>query len=62
MLWVAIDRGIRLAEKRSFPCPNRMQWYAARDELYEQIMSNAWNNERKIFGQSYEATDVLDSA
>ncbi|VDB99396.1 unnamed protein product [Peniophora sp. CBMAI 1063] len=62
MLWVAIDRGIRLAEKRSFPCPNRMQWYTARDELYEQIMSKAWNDERKIFGQSYEATDVLDSA
>ncbi|KZV77612.1 glycoside hydrolase family 15 protein [Peniophora sp. CONT] len=62
MLWVALDRGIRLAEKRSFPCPNRMQWYAARDELYEQIMDKAWNKERKIFGQSYEATEVLDSA
>jgi hypothetical protein len=28
MLWVAIDRGIRLAEKRSLPAPNREKWYA----------------------------------
>jgi GH15 family glucan-1,4-alpha-glucosidase len=25
-------------------------------------MNNAWNKEGKFFGQSYEETDVLDSA
>ena len=59
---MAIDRGLRLADKRSLPCPNRMQWYAARDDLYEQIMQRAWNPEKRVFGQSYEATDVLDSS
>jgi len=59
---VAIDRGLRLADKRSLPCPNRNSWLAARDTLYEEIMQKAWNKEGRFFGQSYEETDVLDSA
>jgi GH15 family glucan-1,4-alpha-glucosidase len=39
MLWVAFDRGIRLAEKRCLPCPNRAAWMKARDEIYEEIMN-----------------------
>lgn len=62
MLWVAIDRGIRIVEKRSLPCPQRSAWYAARDALYEEIMTKAWNPTLKVFGQSYEETDLLDSA
>ncbi|KAF5369111.1 hypothetical protein D9615_010437 [Tricholomella constricta] len=62
ILRVAIDRGLRLAEKRSLPCPNRVTWLEARDELYEEIMHKAWNAEGRHFGQSYEETDVLDSA
>jgi GH15 family glucan-1,4-alpha-glucosidase len=38
MLWVAFDRGIRLAEKRNLPCPNRAKWLAARDQLMEEVM------------------------
>ncbi|KNZ75219.1 hypothetical protein J132_03940 [Termitomyces sp. J132] len=55
-------KGLRLADKRSLPCPNRARWLAARDELYEEIMNKAWNREGQFFGQSYEDTDVLDSA
>lgn len=62
MLWVAIDRGLRLADKRSLPCPNRFKWLEARDQLYEDIMHKAWNKEGKFFGQSYEETDVADAA
>ncbi|KAI0823241.1 glycoside hydrolase family 15 protein [Trametes gibbosa] len=62
MMWVAIDRGIRLAEKRSLPCPRRTEWYAARDALYEEIMHKAWNPERRFFAQSYEDLEILDSA
>jgi GH15 family glucan-1,4-alpha-glucosidase len=62
MLWVAIDRGLRLADKRSLPCPKRNEWLAARDDLYEEIMHKAWNPTLQVFGQSYEATDVLDSS
>ncbi|KAH7908229.1 glycoside hydrolase family 15 protein [Hygrophoropsis aurantiaca] len=62
MLWVAIDRGLRLADKRSLPCPRRNEWLSARDDIYEQIMQQGWNPDMKVFGQSYEDTDVLDSA
>ncbi|KDQ30187.1 glycoside hydrolase family 15 protein [Pleurotus ostreatus PC15] len=53
---------LRLADKRSLPCPNRSRWLTARDTIYEDIMHKAWNNEGKYFGQSYEDKDVLDSA
>lgn len=39
-----------------------MKWLEARDNLYEEIMTKAWNAELKHFGQSYEETHVLDSA
>lgn len=38
MLWVAFDRGLRLSEKRCFPCPNREKWMKARDHLCERVM------------------------
>lgn len=38
MLWVAFDRGLRLADKRCLPCPDRMRWLEARDSLYDEIM------------------------
>ncbi|KAG9017249.1 hypothetical protein FRB90_001220 [Tulasnella sp. 427] len=62
MMWVAIDRGLRLADKRSFPCPRRNEWLQARDELYEEIMTKGWNKEKGFFGQSYENLDVLDAS
>lgn len=62
MLWVALDRGLRLADKRSLPCPNRNKWISARDALYEEIMHRAWNKDGQYFGQSYEENDVLDSS
>ncbi|KAI1782424.1 glycoside hydrolase family 15 protein [Ganoderma leucocontextum] len=62
MMWVAIDRGIRLAEKRSLPCPRRNEWYAARDTLYEEIMAKGYNKEKQFFAQSYEDQDILDSS
>lgn len=54
--------GLRLADKRSLPCPKRNEWLAARDDLYEEIMHKAWNPTLQAFGQSYEETDVLDSS
>ncbi len=36
MCWVAIDRAIRLATKRSFPAP-LARWYEARDTIYHDI-------------------------
>jgi GH15 family glucan-1,4-alpha-glucosidase len=42
MMWVALDRGLRLADKRDLPCPNRYKWLEARDQLYEDIQQKGW--------------------
>ncbi|KAL5432855.1 hypothetical protein PMIN06_011876 [Paraphaeosphaeria minitans] len=62
MLWVAVDRALRLAEKRCFPCPQRQEWYRVRDAIMEEVMEKGYNKELGAFIQSYEANDVLDSA
>jgi len=60
MCWVAVDRGLRLSEKRSFPC-DRERWRKARDAIYEDIMANGWNADRKAFVQCY-GSDALDAS
>jgi GH15 family glucan-1,4-alpha-glucosidase len=60
MCWVALDRGLRLADKRSFPA-DRQRWLAARDAIYEEIMSRGWSPKRQAFVQSYDG-DTLDAS
>jgi GH15 family glucan-1,4-alpha-glucosidase len=60
MCWVALDRGLRLADKRSLPA-DRSKWLAARDAVYEQVMAKGWSEKRKAFVQSYGA-DNLDAS
>jgi GH15 family glucan-1,4-alpha-glucosidase len=60
MCWVAIDRGLRLADKRSFPA-DRDKWLAIRDDIYEEIMDRGWSEERQAFVQSY-GDDTLDAS
>jgi GH15 family glucan-1,4-alpha-glucosidase len=60
MCWVALDRGLRLAQKRSFPA-DHARWLATRDEIYEQVMNQGWNAERQSFVQSY-GSDALDAS
>ena len=60
MCWVALDRALRLADKRSFPA-DRERWLAERDAVYEEIMSEGWNEERQAFVQSY-GSDALDAS
>ena len=57
-----MDRGLRLADKRSLPCPNRDVWLKARDKLYDEIQTKGYNHEKQFFGQSYENNHVLDAA
>jgi GH15 family glucan-1,4-alpha-glucosidase len=59
MCWVAFDRGIRLADKRSFP-GDRTKWIAIRDQIYEEIMEKGWNSEKKTFVQYY-GSEALDA-
>ncbi len=60
MCWVAVDRGLRLADKRSFPA-DRDRWLKVRDEIYEEIMVKGWDPQRKAFVQRY-GSSTLDAA
>jgi GH15 family glucan-1,4-alpha-glucosidase len=59
MCWVALDRGIRLADKRSLPA-DRERWLKVRDQIYEQLMEKGWNASRQSFVQYY-GSDSLDA-
>jgi GH15 family glucan-1,4-alpha-glucosidase len=60
MCWVAVDRGLRLAVKRSFPA-DQERWLKIRDQIYEDIMTRGWNEKRQAFVQYY-GSDALDAA
>lgn len=60
MCWVAVDRGLRLADKRSFPA-DRQRWIKVRDSIYEEIMAKGWNSSREAFVQ-YFGSNTLDAA
>ena len=60
MCWVALDRAVRLAEKRSFPS-DHARWLKTRDEIYEDILNKGWNAKKHAFVQHYES-DALDAA
>src|ERR1700733_934425 len=60
MVWVAIDRALRLAGKRSFPA-DWNGWTSVRDEIYETIMQRGWNVERGAFVQQYDG-EALDAS
>lgn len=60
MCWVAIDRALRIGQKRSFPAPYQ-KWIETRDRIYEDVMAKAWNEERQAFTQYY-GSDQLDAS
>ena len=60
MCWVAIDRAIRLAAKRSFPSDTD-RWVKVRDEIYEEIIEHGWSDEIQAFTQAY-GRDALDAS
>jgi GH15 family glucan-1,4-alpha-glucosidase len=60
MCWVAVDRAIRLANKRSLPAP-MADWMKTRDEIYRDIYANFWSEKRNAFVQR-KGSDDLDAA
>jgi len=60
MNWVALDRGVRLADKRSFPGPID-RWRRERDEIYTEIMTKGWSEKAGAFVQRY-GSEALDAA
>ncbi|MDZ7703022.1 MAG: glycoside hydrolase family 15 protein [Trueperaceae bacterium] len=60
MSWVAIDRGYRLAQKRSFPAPLK-RWLEARNELHHHIFDTFWDDDLEAFVQ-YQGAKTLDAS
>ncbi len=60
MCWVAVDRGLRLARKRSLPA-DEDRWLACRNAIYKTLMTEGWNEDRGSFTQHF-GTDALDAA
>jgi len=58
--WVALDRAIKLAQRHGRPA-DTAKWAAARDQLYQQVMTRGWKDKVKAFTQHYD-TNVLDSS
>ncbi len=60
MCWVALDRGIRLAMKRSFPAPLE-RWRNVRDQIFHDIYANFWHDGKQAFIQA-KGTSALDAS
>lgn len=60
MCWVAFDRGLRLAAKRSFPAPIE-RWTHERDSIYREIMDCFYDHEIGAFVQ-YQGSKRLDAS
>jgi GH15 family glucan-1,4-alpha-glucosidase len=60
MSWVALERSVRMHRQRGLP-GDIVKWLAARDRIYEQIMTKGWSADRQAFVQHY-GSDVLDAS
>ncbi len=60
MCWVAVDRGLKIAEKKQFKAPFK-KWEKAREEIKQSILKNGYNKKLDSFVRSYGAKS-LDAA
>ena len=60
MAWVALDRSIRLANKRSFPA-DLFEWTKVRDKIFLEVVDKGWNKEMQAFDQYY-GSNTLDAS
>ncbi len=60
LCWVAVDRGIRIAEQRSFPAPLD-RWRRVRDKIYQEIYHQFWNSQLRAFVQ-FKGAKTVDAS
>jgi len=59
MCWVALDRSIKIANQRSFPL--NQGWIKQRDEIYNSIYRDYWDEKQKAFLQ-YPGAATVDAS
>ncbi len=57
LCWVAVDRAVKIAEVIS-NTRNLDHWKKLRQEIFEDICANAWNEEVQAYTQAYGSTDL----
>lgn len=60
MCWVALDRGLTIAERYGFPA-DLETWKEARRLIKEEVLEKGWSEKKKSFVQHYD-TEALDSS
>jgi GH15 family glucan-1,4-alpha-glucosidase len=60
MCWLAIDRAMQIARRRSFPAP-LVRWHKTRDDIYKNIYETFWNSKLNSFVQ-YRGAETMDAA
>lgn len=60
MCWVALDRGVKIAEKLGYR-KHVKRWRAMCDQIRDSILSRGWNPRRRAFTQHYD-TLALDAS
>ena len=59
MCWVALDRAARIAQKHSYPLNEK--WVRERDNIFNSIHNDFWNEDLKAFVQ-YKGAKTVDAA
>ena len=60
MCWVAFDRALRLAERRSLPAPVE-EWRTIRNQIHEDVYTGFWSPAQGAFVQ-FRGSTTLDAA
>ncbi len=60
MCWVAVDRGIRIANRYNLPY-DKVAWRKARLRIHRTITSRGWSEHRHSFTQQFD-DDALDAS
>ena len=60
MAWVAIDRGVRIAQHRGFPAPME-RWFKERNDVYEAIYEQHYDTDMESWTQ-YPGSGELDGS
>ena len=57
LCWVAVDRAIKIGEVLRMGI-NDTKWKALREEIYQDIYNNGWNEEKQAYTQYYGSSDL----
>ena len=60
MCWLAIERAMEIARRRSFPAP-LVRWHRIRDQIYKSIYQQFWDSKLNCFVQ-YRGAKTVDAS